>query len=58
MGNLKYLLADPSYILDTDTWKDLIKKANQPENANLNFSDVLKKLIAVESFTLGGLKKN
>ena len=53
MGNLKYLLADPSYILDTDTWKDLIKKANQSENANLNFSDVLKKLIAVELYTRG-----
>ena len=53
MGNLKYLLADPSYILDTNTWKDLVKKANQPESANLNFSDVLKKLIAVELYTRG-----
>lgn len=53
MGNLKYLLADPSYILDTDTWKDLIKKANQPENVNLDFSDVLKKLIAVELYARG-----
>lgn len=53
MSSIKYLLTDPSYILDPFAWKALVVKASRLESDTLSFSDALRTLLALEFYSRG-----